>query len=188
MWFIEGDGIMVNVKEKLLSNATEIPKEMDSPAKRMDSSSMKMPEFIDETQTVIIPKTKTGKMRTESERIVSSHTQADVNWATIVNKITIPNIVNGVLVLGGGYTGSLLGVGVATGLGFALGGPAGATIGYQFGNYGGFVIGVIGGNRVGKMVANELKDSNQEDIVKNGTTQFSVDVETRTNIEKEKKL
>ena len=113
-----------------------------------------------------------------------SHTEAEVNWATIANKITVPNIVKSGLTLGGGCVGSLIGSSVFTGVGFAVGGPGGAVLGYSLGNIAGFGAGVIGGHKFGIVVANEIRDEvDKEPIVEGGVTQINIDTAARFNSE-----
>jgi hypothetical protein len=135
-----------------------------------------MPTAVMENVKNLMSAKHKNQLKTETEeKRTLVHTEADINWATIANKITVPNIAKAGLTLGGGYCGSVLGVGVCTGLGFALGGPSGAVMGYTFGNVAGFGAGVIGGHKFSKVVVNELEDTKQEKIVQTGTTQITVD-------------
>jgi hypothetical protein len=58
----------------------------------------------------------------------------------------------------GGATGASLG----TGIGFVIGGPVGAGIGFAIGSVfgvgSGATVGAIGGNKVGKVIVNSLKE------------------------------
>lgn len=110
---------------------------------------------------------------------ITSHTEADVNWATIINRINIPNFSKGAITLGGGGAGATLGAGLGTGLGFAIGGVPGAVIGYKTCAVLGLAFGIVGGHKLGKVVANEIEDKDQEDIVEKMITKINVDTVTK---------
>lgn len=144
-----------------------------------------MPSNVSDCRKDISRKENENEVKTTKKEVsTSSHSEADVNWATIVNKITVPNVVKSGLTLGGGYIGSLLGAGLATGIGLVIGGPAGAVVGYNIGNLVGFGGGVCGGHKFGKAVANELEDKKRENIINTGTTRINVDTTTKVDIEK----
>lgn len=111
-------------------------------------------------------KKKAKKCRTVTK------TEAEVDWATMANKITIPNIAKGGITVGGGYVGSLIGAGFLTGLGFAFGGPAGAAIGYNAGCLLGCGAGAVASYRFGKVVADKLTDEDNEEVVTKGNTKI----------------
>ena len=120
----------------------------------------------------------------KKETLIASHTEANMNWAAIANKITVPNAVKVKLTLGGGYVGSLLGKGLFTGLGFAVGGPGGAVAGYYTGSLLGLGAGIVGGYRFGQAVANKLEDREREDIIEVGITKVNVNTATKVNAKK----
>lgn len=145
------------------------------------SSKLNVPKFLKNVST--FPKEE--KIKNNNVQ-VSSHTEADVNWAVIANKITVPNIVKTGLTVGTASATSLLGAGIATGLGFAIGGPAGATVGYYIGNVIGFGTGAVGGNKFGSFVAKHLENDNRKDIIENGKTQIIADTNTKVEKTEEK--
>lgn len=112
-----------------------------------------------------------GKKKTKQSR-TATRTEAEVNWATVANKITVPNIAKGGITIGGGYVGSLVGAGFLTGLGFALGGPAGAVIGYNAGSILGGGAGAVASYKFGKVVADKLTENDNEELVTKGNTQI----------------
>lgn len=98
------------------------------------------------------------------------HTNADINWAVIMNKITIPNLVKTATTVETGCLGAMAGSGLFTGIGFAIGGPPGALLGYTAGNLMGGISGVIGGYKAGKFVVSKLGNRSQETVVNKGMT------------------
>lgn len=125
-----------------------------------------------------------NEVKNQKLKCQSSHTEAVINWATIANKITVPNIVKGVMTLEGAGIGSLAASGLGTGLGFAMGGPTGAVLGYKFGNYLGLAAGFAGGYEFGKIVGNKLQDEKRENIVEKGVTEVNIDTTTKVDMER----
>lgn len=105
----------------------------------------------------------------------NTHTEANIDWSALANKISMSNIVKGGLTLGGGYAGSVVGAGLVTGLGFALLGPGGAIIGYHVGNVVGFGAGAVGGHKFGKIVGNELDEKGEKDVIETAKTNVVID-------------
>ncbi len=117
---------------------------------------------------------------------VITHTEADVNWATVVNKVTTQNLVKGGITLGSVGVGTFVGAGIATGLGFALLGPGGAAVGYKLGNLVGFGTGVIAGHKYGKYVSDKITENNYEhQLVEKGKTDFTIETQSNTETTKE---
>ncbi len=175
---------MVDIKDEKSTAKIKTPQVKGSLAKGAGIGSKMLTEIVENTHSNSKQKHANGVKKKEKKVSITSHTEANVNWATIANKITVPNVVKGGLTLGTGYLGSLVGAGLTTGIGFALGGPAGAVVGYHIGNVGGFGVGAVGGHKFGKVVANELEDKEQDDIVKKGSTIINVDTETKADIKK----
>lgn len=156
-------------------------KENESLLKKMEKTELMMKgiERVKKNKLKNVNKTASAK--------VITHTEADVNWATVANKVTTPNIVKGGITLGGVGVGSVLGAGIATGLGFVLLGPAGAVAGYELGNLVGFGAGVIAGHKLGKYVSDKITDNNLEpQLVEKGKTGLTIETEKNTEIKQEK--
>ena len=94
-----------------------------------------------------------------------TETQARINWDVILNKITLPRLVKGGTTLGAGWTGSVLGAGLATGIGFVVLGPGGAVMGQYVGEVLGFAGGIFGGNRLGRILSEQIEEDEPEDGV-----------------------
>jgi hypothetical protein len=175
---------MSDVKEKKISNVFTDPDVKNVLKKGKEEISQKPNEILENVKDFTKAKrANTEKTTKKEERHTVFHTQADVNWATLANKVTVPNVTKAGLTIGGGYAGSVLGVVLCTGLGMAVGGPAVATVGYYIGNVVGFGAGAVGGHRFGKVVAQELEDGKKEEFVKSGTTQVNDDI--KIDVEKE---
>jgi hypothetical protein len=165
---------MLNAKDEEVSKVFTVSGVENMLRNRKENISQMPVEVVDN-----VKEPTREKCTNEEERRMVVHTEAAVNWATIANKITVPNIAKSVLTIGTGSVGSLLGAGVFTGLGFVMGGPAGATMGYKMGNVVGFgagtVVGAVGGKKVGKIIEYAFDDTNREGIVNRGTTKITAD-------------
>ena len=115
------------------------------------------------------------KCGTQSKKTqIVSHTTADVNWATIANKITVPNVFKAGMTVAGGTTGALIGAGIGTGIGFAILGPSGAVVGYTVGNLSGLFGGGIVGIKLGKITAKKIISESDEEVIQKGTTEIEI--------------
>ena len=173
---------MADAKEKKTSKVFEISDVRNMLVKGVQKVSSIQKDVIGDGKNILSQKHASNLTQTK-EVCATSHTEADLNWASIVNKATIPNMVKGGLTFGGGSLGSLVGAGLCTGLGLAIGGPAGAAAGYGIGNLLGFGAGAVGGHKFGKVVANELEDRERKNIVEKGITNLNVDSITKVDVE-----
>lgn len=114
-----------------------------------------------------------------------TETQARINWDVILNKITLPRLVKGGTTLGAGWAGSVLGAGLATGIGFVVLGPGGAVMGQYVGEVLGFAGGIFGGNRLGRILSEQIEEdeAEEEDIFEEGKT--NIHIKKRTMAYKE---
>ena len=160
----------------------EKSKSLDNPIEKHQPNFLREIKNISQSPSNNNTKKKAAKQRTVT---VNSHTEADVNWAYLINKVSMPNIVKGGMTFGGGCAGSFCGAGLCTGIGLALMGPGGAVIGYHIGSTLGFGVGVVGGNKVGKIVANQLKPDTQNEMFDNGKSKVTEDTESKSVLQKE---
>lgn len=175
---------MAEIKNKEMSKVFGTPDVKNTLTKGVEAFLNKPQITINNKKNSLKQKHTDGVKTIKKEIQATSHSEADVNWAMIANKITVANVVKGGLTLGGAPVGSLIGAGLGSGLGFAIGGPAGAVVGFKIGNFMGGGVGVIGGHKLGKIVANELEDKERKNIIETGTTKLNVDSTTKVNVEK----
>lgn len=116
-----------------------------------------------------------------------SEMQTQINWDAILNKITLPRVIKGGTTLGAGWAGSVIGAGIATGIGFVVMGPGGAVMGQYVGELLGWAGGIYTGNRLGQMLSEQMEKDEVEDgvVFKEGKT--NIHIKKRTMAYKEAK-
>ena len=117
---------------------------------------------------------KCGTQNKETQ--VVSHTEVDINWAAIANKITAPNGIKCLFIGMGARTGSLIGSGIGTGIGLAILGSSGAAVGYRLGSMLGLGGGALVGNQFGEIIINNIfsKSNEVENIIQKGRTEAEI--------------
>ena len=171
---------MLEVKDQK-SNVFEIPDIRNALIKNVQEASSIPKDIICNGKSILSQAKERSHVAQEKEMCATVHTEANINWALIINRVTISNMIKCVLTIQGAREGARIGAKLFAGLGNAISGPEGAVTGYGVGRLFGFGAGAVVLHQFGEFVANKLEDQDQKNIVEKGITNLNIDSIMKSN-------